>query len=263
MLQVSSYFSSELDDLPELHHEVALDAEAPALAASVVAKTLECEYDGNDFINAVLSRFCEYLRGRKGNDGPTKAELALVTALVSYMATGKLNGKARKRIVDEVARICDARRQLVFSGDAEQDWLAIRRLFAASGEQCVRAVAEHARYLRFLRRGTALRSALGDLWRRGSYVGASEAVQDALLQEHFANATRDWHGVHVMTIHKSKGKEFDEVVLYEGVYQGRFVRDGASKRQEAQARLALRVGVTRARHRATIVTPASAPCAFL
>ena len=263
MLQVSSYFSSELDDLPELHHEVALDAEAPALAASVIAKTLEGEHDGDDFLRAVLSQFCEYLRGRKGNDGPPKVELGLVTALVSYMATGKLTGKARKRIVDDVARVCDARRQLVFSGDAEQDWLTVRRLFAASGEQCVRAVAEHARYLRFLRRGTALRSALGDLWRRGSYVGASSAVRDALLQEHFANATRDWHGVHVMTIHKSKGKEFDEVVLYEGLYQGRFVRDGASKREEAQARLALRVGVTRARHRATIVTPASAPCPFL
>src|ERR1051325_7340622 len=262
MLQVSSYFSSDLDGLPELHHEVALDAEAPALAASVIAKTLEGDHDGERFAKAVLHQFCEYMRGRKGNDGPTKAELALGAAFLACLWTGNLTGKARKRVVDEITRICNARRGIVFSGDVEQDWLAVRRLFAGSSEQCVKDVAEHARYLRFLRKGTALRAALGDLWRRGSYVGASAAVRDALLQEHFANATREWHGVHVMTIHKSKGKEFDEVVLYEGVYQGRFVRHGASNREVAQSRLMLRVAVNRARDRATIVTPTNPPCAF-
>lgn len=66
-----------------------------------------------------------------------------------------------------------------------------------------------------------------------------------------------------MTIHKSKGKEFDEVILYEGLYQGRFVREGASRREEAQSRLALRVGITRARRHATIVTPLKPACPFL
>lgn len=262
MLQVSSYFSSQLDGLPELFHEVALDAEGPALAAGVLAATLEGDNEGGDLRDRVLSQFCEYLRGRKGNDGPTKAELALVSALTMYSRTGKLTGKARWRVVDEITRICAERKKLEFSGDVEHDWLAVRRLFASSGEATLLAVADHARYLRFLRKGTALRSALGDLWRRGGYAGASAAVRDALLQEHFANATRDWHGVHVMTIHKSKGKEFDEVILYEGVYQGRFVRDGASKKEEAQSRLTLRVGVTRARKRTTIVTPVSPPCVF-
>jgi ATP-dependent exoDNAse (exonuclease V) beta subunit len=35
----------------------------------------------------------------------------------------------------------------------------------------------------------------------------------ALLQEHFAIGAKDWKGVHVMTIHKSKGKEFDQVIV--------------------------------------------------
>jgi DNA helicase-2/ATP-dependent DNA helicase PcrA len=262
MLQVSSYFSSEIDGLPELFHEVALDTEAPALAARVIARTLEGASEGERFADAVIAQFCEYMRGRKGNAGPTKAELGLINALVSYLTTGKLKGAARWRIIDAIGQICDARSNVAFSGDVEQDWLTVRHLFASASEECVRAVAEHARYLRFLRKGTALRSALGELWRRGSYVGASAAVRDALLQEHFANATREWQGVHVMTVHKSKGKEFDEVILYEGVYQGRFVRDNASRREEAQARLALRVGVTRARRRVTIVTPANPPCSF-
>lgn len=66
-----------------------------------------------------------------------------------------------------------------------------------------------------------------------------------------------------MTIHKSKGKEFDEVIVYEGVFQGRIVRSGASDRDVEQARLALRVGVTRAMQRVTILTPQAAPCPLL
>jgi DNA helicase-2/ATP-dependent DNA helicase PcrA len=259
MLQVSEYLSSVSDGLPEVFHEVALDAEAPALAAAVLAETLEGEGGGRHLSTRVLNRFCEYIRGRKGKDGPTQAELALASALARYQTTQKLTGKARRRIADEVMRVCNARNQMQFSGDVEQDWLSVRRLYAASGESTIADVAKHAQYLRFLRKGTILRSTLGDLWRRGGYSGASDAVREALLQEHFANATRDWRGVHVMTIHKSKGKEFDEVVLYEGVFQGRFVRDGASAKEEAQARLALRVGVSRARSRTTIVTPAKPP----
>jgi len=66
-----------------------------------------------------------------------------------------------------------------------------------------------------------------------------------------------------MTIHKSKGKEFDEVIIYEGSHQGRIVRANATPNDVAQARLALRVAVTRAMKRATILTPRNAVCRFL
>ena len=58
-----------------------------------------------------------------------------------------------------------------------------------------------------------------------------------------------------MTIHKSKGKEFDEVFVFEGYKSGKFIRPGATASEIAQARLALRVAVTRARRRATILSP--------
>ena len=81
----------------------------------------------------------------------------------------------------------------------------------------------------------------------GVYDGAREIVSGALLQEHFSAATRVWSGVNVMTIHKSKGKEFDEVIIFEGAYAGRLLRQNATARDVEQARLALRVAVTRAR----------------
>lgn len=76
-----------------------------------------------------------------------------------------------------------------------------------------------------------------------------------MLQEHFSATTRVWSGVNVMTIHKSKGKEFDEVIIFEGPYAGRLLRQNATTRDVEQARLALRVAVTRARKRTVILTP--------
>lgn len=65
-----------------------------------------------------------------------------------------------------------------------------------------------------------------------------------------------------MNIHKSKGKEFDEVIIYEGSFQ-RIVWAGANDKQKAQALLALRVAVTRAMKKTLILTPEKEPCPFL
>src|SRR5438045_3562015 len=51
--------------------------------------------------------------------------------------------------------------------------------------------------------------------------------------------------VYVMTIYKAKGKEFDEVIVYEGRYQHRMVDARESADRIAQARRNLRVAVTR------------------
>ena len=57
-----------------------------------------------------------------------------------------------------------------------------------------------------------------------------------------------------MTMHKSKGKEFDGVVLVEGQFRGPFF-DSREKWPNPASRRLLRVGITRARHRVAIVRP--------
>ncbi|MFR7989212.1 MAG: 3'-5' exonuclease [Anaerovoracaceae bacterium] len=69
-----------------------------------------------------------------------------------------------------------------------------------------------------------------------------------------------WDGVNVMTIHKSKGKEFDVVIVYEGRYQGHII---PNPDRIDQARLNLRVAVTRAKKCALILTPEENPCPLL
>ncbi|MBB5206360.1 DNA helicase-2/ATP-dependent DNA helicase PcrA [Inhella inkyongensis] len=262
MLELSDYLSSAGDGLPELHHDVAMDAEPPALAAGVIATLLEGGPAG-EVASRMLAALHSHIRGRRGAKPTPQTELDLAGALSGFITTGKIAGSKRKLIVSEVHRISNERQLLTLTGDPAADWLHLRGLLALSPATALKQVAMDARYLRLLHRGSVLRANLGGLWRtQGGYRGAEDAVRSALLQEHFAAAQKDWRGIHLMTIHKSKGKEFDEVIIYDGMFQ-RIARKPDDAKACAQDLLALRVGVTRAIRRATILTPKSEPCPFL
>ena len=263
MLQASGYFSSKADNLPTLHHDVAMDQEGPALAASLIAGLME---GGSEVVMRIrfITDLCNHIRGRRGADSPPQLDLEFSTALSDYVTTGKkVRGKVRLLVVSEATRIAKAVSKLVFTGNPAEDWLAVRRLLEESPAECIQQAAENARYLRLLIRGTTLRDQLAELWReRHNYRGSLACVQNALRQEHFSASLHDPAGIQIMTIHKSKGKEFDEVFIFEGFKQGKLVRAAADAKAIAQARLSLRVAVTRARKRATIMFPKAETCWF-
>jgi DNA helicase-2/ATP-dependent DNA helicase PcrA len=112
-----------------------------------------------------------------------------------------------------------------------------------------------------LHKGSLLNNSLAQLWRaNGNYIGAAEAVSNAITQEHFASSNNVWSGVNVMTIHKAKGKEFDVVIVYEGSFPNeRFVYGNYLDK----ARLVLRVAITRAKQETIVLTPQVKPCPLL
>jgi DNA helicase-2/ATP-dependent DNA helicase PcrA len=152
---------------------------------------------------------------------------------------------------------------MILTGDPSKDWLLARQLLSDCNSDILKQIADDAKYLRLFQRGALLQARLSELWKQsGGYDGAFKAVSDALLQEHFAAASHEVKGIYVMTIHKSKGKEFDEVLVYEGRHT-RIVRPRSSDSEKAQALLSLRVAVTRARMNSTILTPQNDPCPLL
>lgn len=264
MLQVSDYLEAKSDNLPSLKHDVALDTEAPALAAVLIASLLEGAPTASEIAQRLLSDLCTHIKGRKGNSQLNQSELALVNALGDFLQSGTIRGTKRKRIVETAKLLGEQRLELELSGDPGKDWLSIRDMLRVGDTQEFIQIADDAKYLRLLHKGAVLRSRLNELWRKsGSYIGAAAAVRDALVQEHFSASLKEWRGLHVMTLHKSKGKEFSEVIIYESRHHGKIVWQGADAKAQAQAKLTLRVGVTRAMEKTTILTPGSDPCLFL
>ncbi len=98
-----------------------------------------------------------------------------------------------------------------------------------------------------------------DSWRaNGSYAGASEIIRDAVLHYQATSSKRGSRNLIVMTVHRAKGREFDEVIVYEERYEP-LLKLTPTRKDLEPARSALNVAVTRAKKRSTIITPLNAP----
>ncbi len=260
VLQREQNFSAE-KTLPKISHDVAIDASGPSLAALFIATLLEKGSQKICCAADVLRPLVSHILGRKSNSSPSNADVELCLAIEKYISDGKINGKNRKALVSECETIVAAANAIQFTGNIITDWKMIVEIVSDCSSPHIQRLISDVRFLRLLQKGTQLYSSLGVLWRDNhSYFGAVEAVSSALTQEHFSMSTKKWDGVNVMTIHKSKGKEFDVVIVYEGRYQGRIV---SKPERIDQARLNLRVAVTRAKKCALILTPEEDPCPLL
>ncbi|MEY4602618.1 MAG: hypothetical protein RL292_559 [Candidatus Parcubacteria bacterium] len=268
MLEVSDYLNSEQRfksgrRLIPIYHEVAVDAYGPSLAATLLARLLEGEGGTGSLGQKIAGDLCAHIRGRNGGERITASDQEILSSLNEYISSG-ICGKRNKALIQECIKIPELRKAVVLSGDPEEDWLTMRRIIISLKSKAFLKVEEDANYLRLLHKGATLRSLLSESWKKnGNYSKAASLVQNALMHEHFSASTKKWKGVQVMTIHKSKGKEFDEVLIYEGLHTGRIVTHGSSQEEIDQKRLVLRVGVTRGINKVKIFTPESDPCILL
>lgn len=266
MLAVSDFLLAEQSyssrRFYSIQHEVGVDADGPALAGVAIGRLLECSQETcEEAARMLLEDLCGHIVGRKGGRRASQNESRLIDGLRTYLDEGRVRGSRREQIVNDCTRIVEEVAATEFSGDPYADWISIRDIIEEVESEELQTIAWDAQYLKFLRKGAQLRMKLASLWRtNGTYVGATEAVQNAFIQEHFVAKSQEPRGVHVMTIHKSKGKEFDEVVIYEGLHADRIVRRPDEDKVVAQARLSLRVAVSRAKRRVTILTPLQKRC---
>ncbi|TIO99792.1 MAG: ATP-dependent helicase, partial [Mesorhizobium sp.] len=102
-----------------------------------------------------------------------------------------------------------------------------------------------------------------------AYTNARKGLEAALAQDAILGGTDDLSGIHVMTIHRSKGKQFDTVILLRRgnaiaaqKWRSSFVwRDDTPPYQ--RSRKILRVGITRARTQVVMLNPTYPNCPLL
>ena len=274
---VSDVFREPLGGLPRIEHYAAVNMEAAILAAEIIAYGLQCHgatFGEAEFVALIAS----YFRG-KGGDTPSKTSLQEASRILAAYETAvgrKAEGKdvSKRSVFLPIEAAILGLSNLTLTGDPGADWLTIRRHFAEAGCKRLAEIATEVRNVRLLERGTQLREALSQNWRdTGRYPDALEIVRQAFIRDHFATNTKPETGVVVMNMHKAKGKQFDEVIVFEGwpkivkrkvvANPDRIVRGNLRENADDQARQNFRVSVTRAKRKATILTPRGNPCVLL
>jgi DNA helicase-2/ATP-dependent DNA helicase PcrA len=259
MAAASEYFMMNTDGLPKLYHEVSVDANGPALAASFIASLLE-SLEPQSSMRATVRCLISHIRGRKNDGKISKENTKIADALEGWLETGNLRGTVRQALLSECMKITSLCCNHTWTGVPGDDWRFVLEQLDSVSTQNFKDLAYDARFIKLLRKGTLLNQRLGEAWRLyGQYQGAEKAVSDALLQEHFSMSVAKPTGIQLMTLHKSKGKQFDEVVMAEGYHQDRYLNfrgNQPTDNDKERSRLLLRVGATRAVRRATILTPA-------
>lgn len=156
-----------------------------------------------------------------------------------------------------------------FTGDPRTDWLRLKSAFRGCGDARIQALAKHLDYLVAFGRGQFLAAGLLDCWTRsGNYTGARLAFDTAIAQDAILESSQELTGIHVMNVHRAKGKQFDAVViLRKGTRTDKGWRSSFVWRDDAhpypRSRKILRVAVTRARKHVLILDPIFPACPLL
>lgn len=274
---VSDILREPFGNVPPISHTAAVDMEGPILAAEIIAFLLQQRGHEGCF-DEFVELMCSYFHGR-GGATPTKGDMDEAARFRKALAKwneclAKGQAAPGNSVLQGTYAVQQATAALTFTGDPDADWVAVRGVLDAGACQRLKDVAKDVRNVRLLERGAQLRQGLAQDWREiGGYGNALAITRQSFVQEHFATAHKPESGIVVMNMHKAKGKQFDEVVIFEGwpkrvknevvgnpdrIVLGN-VHDGAM----TQARQNFRVSVTRAKTRTTIMTPRDDVCVLL
>lgn len=233
-------------------HVLAWDPELAAASALVIASILEWpSKERESAVNDTLRHIADYYRTKLGNG--TQGARVTITTLERAAAAVRENRTPAAKTGKVLLERFNASGE--YTGQPVRDWQVARARLAGSAE--LTEIFRQARLIRLLKATDILAWALLDAWDgASSYRNAADVVRTALADEAVNVARQDPPPVSVMTMHKSKGKEFDGVVIVEGRHQGQFLSEDPQQ-HDADRRL-LRVAITRARHGVVFIRPAEA-----
>ncbi|MCC0094661.1 UvrD-helicase domain-containing protein [Streptomyces flavotricini] len=237
--------------LPAVDHALQWDPELTAAAGYVVASIME--WPGLPRVEAVtrtVQALADFYRVKltSGTAGARDKIKTLENGLSAFMS-----GKTiRSKTVKAVTAAYDA--GISYLGQPVADWPTARDRLHGSNE--LEEVLKHARLLRLLNATDALAWGLSDSWDGDSaYKDAAATVRAVLAAETLTAAQQPPETVSLMSMHRSKGKEFDGVIIVEGPYTGTLLDPSwPPERLRAQRRL-LRVAITRARTMVLFIRP--------
>jgi DNA helicase-2/ATP-dependent DNA helicase PcrA len=250
-----------------VRHKVLFDEAGALLSARFAAFLLEPKSEEN--LLADTAKCLEMLASVRRIAG-SKAAIQEAAKFLKWsldITRGKI---PKAQLPHSLESLIIGARELNLTGDPGTDWGRVKRLLRDSDHAEIKRIASHLDYLIAFNRGKRISGNLSAMWRNeGCYARAREALDSALVEDQLLSGMDDLRGLHVMTIHKSKGKQFDAVII---VREGQPV--GANQWRSSlvwrddpvpyfRSRKILRVGITRAKCRVLVLEPFFPPCPIL
>ncbi|RUE47690.1 ATP-dependent helicase [Pseudomonas aeruginosa] len=248
-------------------HKVLFDEAAVLLSARLAAFLLEPKLPERRA--ADIATCIELLALIRRADGSATAirEAATYLKWSASIAGGK---PPKTKLARSAEALINGAAGLVLTGDPGRDWIQIKTLLYRTGVTEFKQVAGALDYLIAFNRGKRISASLTEMWMTtGAYTTARQGLDNALVQDQLLADGNDTQGIHVMTIHKSKGKQFDAVILVrESIRQGarEFRSSLVWRGDEApynRSRKILRVGITRARRYVLMLEPIFPACPIM
>lgn len=259
-------------------HTEVVELEGAILAAEIMAHLLEPTANDKHFIYLV-ELMCNYFRGRNAGK-PLKTDIkkaADIDKACKNFIERSSQGKRmhQGRLLVNTHETYTQAKSLILTGKPNTDWRAMSELIKSGKCTRLKELVKDIRNLRLLGKETQLHRSLVEDWRENNnaYMNALSIVQQAFAQEDFATNQSPKTGVIVMNMHKAKGKQFDEVIIFEGWPQfignkfikhpDRIVWSNSLRNENDENRQNFRVSITRSKSRTTILTPENSPCTLL
>ncbi|HEO1782407.1 TPA: ATP-dependent helicase [Acinetobacter baumannii] len=276
MRLVSDTLRQPPSGMAEIPHIAAIDMDAAILGAEIISFLMH-PIKNNQHFSYFIDLLCNYFQGKHG-DAPTQSGLQeaenIRKAYFDFLEKKAQGKEIRKSSI--LVKILDTYNEVnavVLMGNPDEDWKNIRSILESSACKRLKEIATEVRNIRILNRGSQLRQQLTEDWQDNRYSNALAIIRQAFVQEHFSRNSKPETGVVVMNMHKAKGKQFDEVIIFEGwpnyakgeivANPNRIVRSNLKENIDSQARQNMRVSVTRAKSRTTILTPKPDICMLL
>ncbi|MEW7984605.1 MAG: ATP-dependent helicase [Candidatus Thiodiazotropha endolucinida] len=238
-------------------HQILFDQTKAMLSSRLIAFLMEPKRKDN--LSSDKAIFLEHLRDVFQSKG-TKTAQDKADRWSSYAITLNEGGKCRSTaFIKSVDKILTDLADHQFEGKPRKDWMYVRYLLRKEGNNDLREVETAVEYLMAFNRGKAISSGLDVSWQaQGNYASARIVIDTALTQDQLMSDDNNNSGLHVMTMHKSKGKQFDGVILFDESNICSFTTYGDTAPYQKSRKL-LRVAVTRARKHVFFLTDAFTP----
>ena len=231
-----------------MSHDVMFDQTQITLAARVIAFILASQADApNVRLAGALERI-----GAVYRSSGTKSGIKTSDRLSGWAEKCRSEKIPKTKCIMALSTVFETVGTDALVGSPTEDWITVQRALEAADADELKRTGDHARYLRLLRRGSAIEGRLGELWKQqGDYTGAEAALDEAIIQDQLMDNHREAFSISVMTMHQLKAREYDAVLLVEDRH--RTFRGKDNQPPYMETRRLLQVSLTRARHFACIL----------